>query len=206
VETTVFLVRHGVTDWHRDRRILGQRDIGLNADGINQANDAMKALAGLPINEVISSPMLRAVQTAEIIAAQFATEIARDPRLADFRVGKWEGMSYDDVDRSPEYQRFLADPVAEKVPGGENLGQIRDRAIGAVEQALRDAPAGEQLAIVSHAGVIRVVLAHYLGTHLSQYHRLRVSPGSVSVLSFGDARSGPRVLGVNLCGSVKEVL
>ena len=97
METTVYLVRHGVTDWHRDRRVLGQRDIGLNALGLSQAHNVANALAERPITEILSSPMLRAVQTAEIVAAPFKTEVARDPRLADFRVGKWEGMSYDDV-------------------------------------------------------------------------------------------------------------
>jgi broad specificity phosphatase PhoE len=206
VETTVFLIRHGVTDWHRERKVLGQRDVGLNAEGITQAQAVMRALEGLPIGEVISSPMLRAVQTAEIIAARFETEIARDPRLADFRVGKWEGMPYDEVSKSPEYQRFVKDPLAEKIPGGEDLRQIRDRAIGAVEQALRDTPAGESLAIVTHAGIVRVVLAHYLGTNLAHYHRLRVSPGSVSVLSFADDREMPRVLCVNWRGPLKDVV
>jgi broad specificity phosphatase PhoE len=206
VTTTVFLIRHGVTDWHRERKILGQRDIGLNADGILQAQAVMEALRGMDIGEVISSPLLRAVQTAEIIAGAFDTEIARDPRLADFRVGKWEGMSYDDVERSPEYQRFVADPLAEKIPGGEDLKQIRDRAVNAVEQALRDSPAGENLAIVTHAGIVRVVLAHYLGSPLAQYHRLRVSPGSVSILSFGPGRDAPRVLATNWRGQLKEVL
>jgi broad specificity phosphatase PhoE len=206
VITTVFLIRHGVTDWHRDRKVLGQRDVPLNPEGLLMATKLRDALAGLPIHDVISSPMLRAVQTAEIIAKAFGTEIARDPRLADFRVGKWEGMGYDDVAASAEYQRFVADPMAEKIPGGEGLGQIRDRAIGAVEQALRDAPAGESLAIVTHAGIVRVVLAHYLGTNLAHYHRLRVSPSSVSVLAFGDDRTPPRVLAINWRGSLKEVL
>jgi phosphoserine phosphatase len=206
VETRVFLIRHGVTDWHRERRILGQRDIGLNGLGIEQANLLAKNLSGIPVAEVISSPILRAVQTAEIVAQQFDTQIARDPRLTDFRVGKWEGMSYDEVEASPEYRRFIDDPLSERIPGGEDLHQIRDRAVGAVEQALRDTPAGDAVAIVSHAGIVRVVLAHYLGSNLANYHRIRVSPGSVSVLSFKDDRSLPRVLAVNWRGALSEVL
>ena len=206
METTVYLVRHGVTDWHRDRRVLGQRDIGLNALGLSQAHNVANALAERPITEILSSPMLRAVQTAEIVAAPFKTEVARDPRLADFRVGKWEGMCYDDVSASEEYQRFLADPLSQRIPGGEDLGQIRDRAVSGVEQALRDAPAGESIAIVTHAGIIRVILAHYLGSHLGEYHRLRVSPGSISVLSFHDDRTPPRVLCLNWMTHLEESL
>jgi broad specificity phosphatase PhoE len=206
METTVFLVRHGVTDWHAERKVLGHRDVGLNATGLEQARMVAAALKDLPIGEVISSPMLRAVQTSEIVAEQYGIEIARDPRLADFRVGKWEGMAYDEVVASAEYQRFVADPVAERIPGGEDLKQIRDRSIGAVEQAIGDMPAGESVVIVTHAGIVRVVLAHYLGSNLANYHRLRVSPGSISVLSFADDRTLPRVLAVNWRGSMKEVL
>jgi broad specificity phosphatase PhoE len=204
VETKVFLIRHGVTDWHRDRRVLGQRDVGLNAEGINQAQGIAAALKDLVIGEVISSPLLRAVQTAEILAGQYHIEIARDPRLSDFRVGKWEGMTYDEVSASPEYQRFLADPLSERIPGGEDLKQIRDRAVSAVEQALEDTPAGESVALVTHAGIVRVVLAHYLGSHLANYHRIRVAPASVSVMSFRDDRDLPRVLTVNWRGQVQD--
>lgn len=206
METRVYLIRHGITDWHRERRVLGQRDIGLNPHGIAQAHKLASLLHEIPIGEVVSSPMLRAVQTGEIIATQFGIEVARDPRLADFRVGKWEGMSYDEVSASPEYQRFLADPMSERIPGGENLGQVRDRAISAVEQVLEDAPAGESVAIVTHAGIVRVILAHYLGTQLANYHRLRVAPASMSVLSFRDPRELPRVLAVNWQPLLADVL
>lgn len=206
VETRIFLIRHGVTEWHREKKVLGQRDVGLNAEGQNQAQAVAAALDGVPLGEVISSPMLRAVQTAEILAGRYKIDIARDPRLADFRVGKWEGMSYAEVSASAEYQRFLADPLSERIPGGEDLKQIRDRAIGAVEQALNDAPAGESVAIITHAGIVRVILTHYLGSNPANYHRLRVSPGSVSILSFADDRELPRVLAVNWRSSVNELL
>lgn len=205
-ETRVFLVRHGVTEWHKERKVLGQRDVGLNADGINQAQQLAAALGEIAIGEVLSSPMLRAVQTAEIIAGRHKIDVARDPRLADFRVGKWEGMSYDDVAASPEYQKFLADPMSERIPGGEDLKQIRERAIGAIEQAIEDAPAGEEVAVVTHAGIVRVILTHYLGSNPANYHRIRVAPGSISVLSFADDRELPRVIAVNWRGTLGEVL
>ena len=206
METTVFLIRHGVTDWHREQRVLGQRDVALNADGINQSQAAATALAGVPVGEVLASPLVRAVQTAEIIAGQYGIEVARDPRLTDFRVGKWEGMSYDEIARSPDYQRFLANPLSEAIPGGEDMKQIRERSVAAVEQALEDAPQGESVVIVSHAGIVRVLLSYYLGSNPANYHRLRVSPGSVSVLSFEKDRELPRVLAVNWMGALKDVL
>jgi broad specificity phosphatase PhoE len=206
VETTVFIIRHGITDWHRDRKVLGHRDIPLNSDGLAQARGIAAALADCPIAEIVSSPLLRAVQTAEILADKLRTAITRDPRLADFRVGKWEAMTYDEVAKLPEYQRFNGDPLNEKLPGGEDLGAIRDRAVGAIDQALRDAPTGENLAIVTHAGIARVLLAHYLCFDLAGYHRLQLAPGSISALSFRDDRNPPRLLTLGWRASLKDVI
>ena len=206
MDTKVFLVRHGVTDWHRENRVLGQRDIPLNAQGVAQAGTIADALATMKIADVISSPLIRAVQTAEVIGKRFHIQVARDPRFIDFRVGKWEGMSYADISASPEYQRFLADPMSERIPGGENMADIRKRAVGAVEQSLEDAPSGDGIVIVTHAGLIRVLLTHYAGSNPANYHRIRVAPGSVSILSFSDDKQLPRILAINWRGTLLEVI
>lgn len=206
LQTTVFLIRHGVTPWHADRRVLGQRDVPLSPEGVSQAETAARLLAGVKLAELLTSPLQRAIQTAEIIGQTVGIDVARDPRLIDFKLGRWTGMTYDEVAKSEEYQRFLRKPESESIPGGERLDDIRRRAIGAVEQALRDSPTGDAVAIVTHAGVIRVLLTHYMGSPIANYHRIRVSPGSISILSFADDREPPRVLAVNLTGSLEQVL
>ncbi len=206
METTVFLIRHGVTDWNRDRRLMGSREVPLSSDGVLQSKAAALALSQIPVGEIISSPALRAVQTAEIIGNLFHADITRDPRLGDLKLGKWEGMTYDEAAQTPEYKRLQTNLLRERLPGGEDLTQVRDRATAAVEQALRDAPAGESLVIVSHASILRIVLAHYLGTNLAHFHRFRILPGSVSVLSFRDDRDPPRVLAVGWRAGLTEVL
>jgi len=206
LETTVFLVRHGVTAWHAEGRVLGQRDIPLSEAGIAQAEEAAAAVRGVKMSEVLSSPLQRAIQTAEIIGQAAGIEVARDPRLIDFQLGKWTGMTYDDVAKNEEYQRFVQQPDAERIPGGESLEDVRRRAVSAVEQALADNATGDALAIVTHAGIIRVLITHYMGSHPANYHRVRVSPGSISILGFSDDRQLPRVLAVNLVGSVDRVL
>jgi phosphoserine phosphatase len=197
LDSTVFLIRHGETDWTRERRLLGHRDLGLNADGLNEAHAAAMALRGVEITEVISSPLLRAVQTAEVIGGVCDMEVARDPRLIEMALGRWEGMPYDAALVDPGYQAFVDDPEGTPVPGGERLVGVRDRATAALQQALADNPSRSNLVIVSHASVIRVILAHYLRLGLASFHRLRVSPGSLSVLRFADDRELPRILGVN---------
>ncbi len=206
VDTQVLLVRHGVTDWHREGKLLGHRDIALSDEGLAQARSAAEALAGLRIAEVISSPLLRALQTAELIGARFGIEIARDPRLIDFRVGQWEGMRYADIAASSEYNRFITDPLSESIPGGENLAAVRQRAVAAIDQALEDNPTGDAIAVITHAGIIRVLLTHYLGSPAANYHKLRVVPGSVSVLSFDGDDQTPRVLAINWCAGLEPVV
>jgi phosphoserine phosphatase len=206
VETKVLLIRHGVTDWHEQGRVLGQRDLPLSQTGVEQIRETAAALDGVKLAEIITSPLQRALQSAEILGRRHGIEVARDPRLTDFQLGKWSGMALADIAATPEYQRFLASPTEGRIPGGESLEEIRRRAVAAIEQAITDNPSGDAIAIVSHAGVIRVVLAHYLGSPAGNYHRIRVAPGSASILSFADDRELPRLLGVNLSGSVAKVV
>lgn len=205
LETKVFLIRHGNTDWHEQGKLMGRRDRPLSQDGVAQAERAAVGLEGVPIAEVLSSPLLRAVQTAEIIGKRFGIDIARDNRLTELSLGRWEGMYLNEIANTPEYQQFLADPLVTAIPDGENLEHARRRAASALEQALEDSPTGDAVAVVTHASIIRVLLTHYMGAPPSMYHRVRVSPGSISVLSFSN-ESAPRVLAFNWCGNIAESL
>ena len=197
--TTLFLVRNADTDFTRDGRVAGRRDIGLSQAGRKQAEDLRDRLAAskMEVNEILASPLPRAVETAEIMAAAFGHGVVRDPRLIDFDAGKWEGQAHKDIGASPEYQRFINDPVAESIPGGEKIGDVRDRVVAAVSQALADNELGANIVLVSHAGPLRVLLAHYLGMNLIHYHRLRLSPASMSVLRFDSEVGVPRILTIN---------
>jgi broad specificity phosphatase PhoE len=206
VETKVLLIRHGVTEWHVQGRVLGQRDVPLSPTGIEQLGQTARALEGVGVKEILSSPLQRALQSAEILGDRLGLAVARDPRLTDFALGKWSGMAVAEITATPEYQRFLASPTSERIPGGESLEEIRRRAVAAIEQAITDNPSGDAIAIVTHAGIIRVLLTHYLGAPAQSYHRLRVGPGSVSILAFADDRELPRLYGVNLHGSLSKVM
>src|SRR4051812_38391840 len=172
MHTTVFLVRNGATEWSREGKIAGRREIGLSAEGRQQAEDLGRRFAAVEVSEVLCSPLPRAVETAEKIAGGHKLEVARDPRLTDFDAGRWEGQRYADVLATDEYKRFLANPLSERIPEGEPLGQVRDRVISSLEQALSDNEMGANIAMVSHAGPLRILAAHYLGMDLANYHRL----------------------------------
>lgn len=197
--TTLFLVRNADTDFTRDRRVAGRRDIGLSADGRAQAaalRDHLQA-SKHELVEILASPLPRAVETAEILAAPMGHGVVRDPRLIDFDAGRWEGRTHQEIGASPDYQRFLVNPVDESIPGGEKISAVRDRVVAAVSQALADNELGASILLVSHAGPLRVLLAHYLGMNLVHYHRLRLSPASISILRFESETGVPRVLTIN---------
>jgi probable phosphoglycerate mutase len=206
MHTTVFLVRNGSTEWSREGKIAGRREIGLSAEGRQQADDAAQRLASADLSEVLSSPLPRAVETAEKIAAFHKLEVARDPRLTDFDAGRWEGQRHVDVLATEEYKRFLANPMSERIPEGEPLGAVRDRVISSLEQALSDNELGANIAVISHAGPLRILAAHYLGMDLANYHRLRLSPASVTVLRFDSVRGVPRLLAVNSLGDLRVTI
>jgi broad specificity phosphatase PhoE len=198
VNTTLILVRNGDSEWSAERRVAGRRELGLSPDGLAQAKRAAQALAELELAEVLSSPLPRAVQTAEAIATPHDVDVARDPRLIDFDAGEWEGRSYEQIAASDPYRALAADPLAGGVPGGEALLQVRDRMVASLDQALADNELGARVAIVSHSGPLRVVIAHYLGLDLRSFHRLRLAPAAFTILRFDSEHRPPRLLGLNV--------
>ena len=188
---------HGTTDWTTAGKITGQRDLPLCAEGEQQIHTITAALQHICIADVVSSPLMRALQSAEILGRPFSLEVARDPRLTDLRVGRWEGMSYSDVEETDEFRQFIANPENTPMPGGETLSDVTARATAAVEQVVQDNPSGDPLAIVTHPGVVRILLAHYLGLPLRNHQRIYVSHGSASVVAFSHDRELPRVLAIN---------
>jgi broad specificity phosphatase PhoE len=203
--TKVFLVRHGNTDWHEQGKLMGRRDRPLSPDGEAQSRSAAEALSTVAIAEIIASPLLRAVQTAQVLGERVGIDIARDNRLTDLDLGHWEGMPLAEIAATSAYQEFINNPLATDIPGGENLDRAKRRALAAIEQALEDNATGDAIAVVTHASIIRVLLTHYMGAQPAVYHRVRVSPGSISVLSFSH-EGPPRVLAFNWRQGLAEVL
>jgi len=205
MNTTIYLVRNGATDFSRDHRIAGRRDISLNAQGRAQAEDVATRLAKIPVTEVLSSPLPRAVETAQAIAQPHGVDVARDPRLVDFHAGIWEGLTFAELSVREDYRSFIADPLASGSPAGARIADARDRMVASLEQSLEDNELGAHIVIVSHAGPLRVIVAHYLGMNAGHYHRLRVSTGSISVLRFSSSDGAPRLLALNCLGDVSTL-
>jgi probable phosphoglycerate mutase len=168
--TALTLIRHGETDWNRDRRIQGATDIPLNDSGREQARATAAALrerldAGLPVT-IVSSDLARARETAQIIADELGIAAPRTYRgLRERSYGEAEGLAV------AEFRARWGDWHDAEVPGAEPWPELRARGIAALGRAVRDhrratAPAAATLVVVSHGALIREIIRHATGGEL----------------------------------------
>ncbi len=159
--TTIFLVRHGATQWNIHKRAQGQADVPLTDKGRLQALDAAKQLATFAIDAVYSSDLERAFDTAQAIAHVQGVEVVKDPRLREIDQGEWTGLPVAEIERRwPELWGTARHYNAR--PGGESPQQVRARGLAAVRDAVADHPDGN-LVVVSHGGTIRWICAEACG-------------------------------------------
>ena len=192
----ILLVRHGENDWVKKHRLAGWiPDIHLNENGRQQAIDAAARLAQVDIKAVYSSPVIRCVETADLIAASHALPVTLVEDVGEVRYGKWEGKKIKKLAKKPLWHVVQHYPSRMRFPGGESLLEVQFRAVQALER-LNAAHAHEAIAVVSHADLIKLVLAHYLGVHIDLFQRITVAPASTSVLYLSE-RGPVRVLRIN---------
>lgn len=181
----LYLIRHGETDWNVAGRIMGTQPVPLNANGRRQAAELAAVLAELHKKQrlaaLYASPLLRTVQTAELLASSCAVTVTTDERLKEIGVGDWEGRYWRDLDHEPIRLHWYSRPHDTRFPNGESLGDVQTRAVTAVAEAL-DRHRGGAIALVSHGDVLRAILAHFLGTELEPMRRLRFDHASLTAL------------------------
>jgi len=178
----VMLMRHGETDWNREGRVMGRNPIELNARGRAQAQAAAHLASGIRPDVIVTSPLVRARQTAEIMSAGLGgVEIVEEPALAEVLYGRWEGMVYNELIADPYYAEYRQAPAEKPTPGGESIPQVQARGVGAVMNALGRHPGGRVM-LVSHGDIIRTVLCHFMGLELAYFSRLRIDNASLSTV------------------------
>jgi probable phosphoglycerate mutase len=153
--TTLLLVRHGETDWNRDRRVQGHTDVPLNATGVRQAHELAGRLAGYRLDAVYSSDLVRAIATAEAVAAPRGLEVVAVPGLRERSFGSWEGLT--DVEARRRYPEQTQDPRG--WGDGETQQELAARVVEALLR-IGAAHAGGTMLAVSHGGPLRVALRY----------------------------------------------
>ncbi len=155
--TTLLLVRHGETDWNRERRWQGWADPPLNETGREQARALAEELRGAPFDAVYASDLRRAAETAEVLAGPHDVPVVLDAGLREIDVGSWSGLTHAEIaERFPDGER----------PDGESREQHVERVLAAVERIARAHP-GERVLVVTHGGTLRALHGH---TRDEPYH------------------------------------
>lgn len=192
--TNFYLVRHGVTS-HAGHRLTGWHPgVGLTDEGRKQAEAVAERLSKSRIAAVYSSPIQRARETAAPIADRQGLEVTVRDGLGEVHYGDWSNRTFKSLPRTRLWRQLRRWPSAPRFPGGETLRETQVRVVGEIEELRAAHPRG-RICCVSHADVIKLILAHYLGVHIDLYERMVLAPGSVSSLSIDD--DGPRIRGVN---------
>ncbi len=194
--TIIVLVRHGENDWVKKHRLAGRiPGVHLNENGQKQAQAAAERLAHLPVTAVYSSPVTRCMETAEHIAQSHKLGIIQTDALSEVQYGQWEGKKIKKLAQKKRWFTVQFFPSRMQFPDGEGLLAVQYRSIQALE-ALSEKHPEETVIVVSHADLIKLILAHYLGVHIDLFQRIVISPASISVLKL-DKRGGVRILRLN---------
>lgn len=183
----ILLLRHAETEWNRERRFQGWRDVPLSATGREQAESAARLLAATRIDAVWSSPLARARDTAVIIAAPHRLAVQESEAFREMGFGDWEGLTRDEVrERFPDAHRAWAETPHEAAwPGAETLAAVRARALAGLE-ALRAAHSGQTICLVSHGITGRILILEALGLGPDRLWSFHLSSTGISELEFRD--------------------
>ena len=200
MRTTLYLNRHAASPANLERpaKLQGCRtNPDLAAVGVRQAAATSDFLAVRPIDFVYSSPLKRALRTAEIIAEPHGLNPVAVEALTECDVGAWEGRSWEEIRASEpdDYARYHADPSAHGYRGGENFQQVHDRAARAVDEILTR-HAGATVVVVSHHIVNRTYLAGVLGLGPARARAVSLDNCGISIVVRDDSKTKVATLNV----------
>lgn len=189
------LVRHGQTDYNVKHLLPGQLPgIHLNDEGRREAQATADSLRSLPLTAIVASPLERTIETAEFVNAGRGLEIRRDADLLDTNYGPYSGKCYDDLDKQGgAWARFTSDPL--RAPKGvESFAEVQRRAVRAAERWRHAEGVGEWAALVTHADLVKMIVAHYMGIPLASVPLINMDNASVSLLTFHPEPQQPPTL------------
>lgn len=179
------LVRHGQTDFNVQHRLPGQLPgVPLNEEGRREAQATGEALAALPLTSIIASPLERTMETAGFVNGSRGLAIQQDRDLLDTDYGKFNGMNYLELDKNdPQWAHFVTNPT--RSPRGvESFAEVQRRAVRAAERWRAAPDAGEWVALVTHADLVKLICAHYMGIPLERVPLFSMDNAAVSLLAF----------------------
>ena len=187
--TSVYLVRHGQTAWNREEIFRGRTDVPLDEIGSRQAELAGEYFKGMKVQGVYSSPLSRAMETARQIARVHSLNVHPLEGLIDLNFGNWEGHPHQEIlnlDRET-YRQWREEPHRVILPGGEGLEDVRNRAMGVLEELVVQYP-GKTLILVSHRVVNKVLVCGILGIDNSHFWQITQDATAINLIQFNKGK------------------
>ena len=181
---SLYLVRHGETDWNKQSRLQGHTDVPLSEEGVRQSEMVAERFRGMTVDAVYSSDLLRATQTAELIGAAVGVPTQPRAELREAHFGDWEGLTRADVERNGDgrYDAYKADPLAFRPPGGEPIAAMIERTWLEFLRIGREHPQGTVVLVTSGGPIKGIALRLLRGTSVT-FHLLRTDNTAVSLVN-----------------------
>jgi len=194
--TRIVIVRHGRTEWNRVERFRGRADISLDDVGIKQAEAASGRIKEWPISTIYSSPLRRAITTAEIIATSLGLKVQEMSDIIDIDYGEWQGLTNEEVIARDGrlYTQWIENPDGVQFPGGEEFNDVRQRVSKAVNDLIQRHPK-ESVVLVSHKVICQILVLSLLGLDSSHFWQITQD---VCAMNLFEVRGGiPSALFIN---------
>jgi broad specificity phosphatase PhoE len=171
--TRVIILRHGRTEWNRIERFRGRADIELDEVGKKQAKAAAKRIKGWPVSAIYSSPLRRALSTADIIGAALHLYVQPKAGVIDIDYGEWQGLSVEDVSVKNRrlYEQWIENPDRIEFPGGERFAEVRERVSGTIDDLISKHPK-ETFVVVSHKVICQILILSLLKLDSSHFWQI----------------------------------
>ena len=186
----VLLIRHGENDYVRKNRLAGRKPgVHLNEAGHAQAQAVAEILAGAPIKAVYSSPIERAIETAEPIAQALKLEVIPRDGLMETDYGDWQDKTLKSLRRRKLWKVVQGRPSMARFPQGESFAEAQLRICQEIQALVAKHGERDILVCVSHADPIKLAVAYFIGMPLDNFQRLAVSPASITALVVGEGFS-----------------
>ncbi len=192
--TTLILVRHGVTDHTRHKRFSGglaSANPGLNEEGRGQVRTIGKWLEPIAptVDALITSPVRRTRESAEILAGFLEKAVSEEPGLAEMEFGIWDGLTFGEVhEHHPDELAAWLGDLEHPAGGAESFRDVEKRVLAGRDRIVA-AYAGCTVVVVSHVTPIKTLVADALGAPLDAIHRMELAPASVTVISYFEAQA-----------------
>lgn len=197
--TRFLLIRHAATDAVGKKLSGRTAGVYLNEQGKIQAQDVAERLTHIPVTAVYSSPMERAVETAEAIAKSQHLESVTCDDFTEIDFGEWTNCSFEELNKQKQFQLFNTFRSCTRIPAGELMLEAQARIVAGLQRLCIQHP-NETVAVVSHADLIKAAITYYAGIPLDLFQRIEISPASVSILEVYEETA--RIMLVNGMGEM----